>query len=214
MKLYTYWRSSASWRVRIVLGLKGVAYEPVPVNLAPSTSEQRSDAHRERNALGQVPTLEWEEGGRTRRLSQSLAIVDYLERAHPEPPVFPREPYLRARAIQLAEMVNSGIQPLQNTGTLAELVARGVDPGPWCRGFVEKGLAALDAEARREPYEFLVGETPSIADACLIPQLYNARRFGVVLDGFGRLLEVEARCVHLSAFRAAHPDAQPDRPKD
>lgn len=214
MKLYTYWRSSSAWRVRIVLALKGVAYEPVPLNLAPGVSEQRSRAHRERNPLAQVPTLEWRHEGETRRLSQSMAIFDHLERTHPEPPVYPDEPFSRARAIQLAEIVNSGIQPLQNAGTIAELVSLGVAPEPWCRRFIESGLAALESEARGESHDFLVGAAPSIADVCLVPQLYNARRFGVALDRYERLLEIERRCEDLPAFRAAHPDSQPDKPKD
>jgi maleylpyruvate isomerase len=214
MKLYTYWRSSSAWRVRILLALKGVPFELVPVNLVPAVSEQRGDAHRARNAMAQIPTLEWNEGGTTRRLSQSMAIATFLEHAYPHPPVLPRDPYLRARAIQLAEVVNSGIQPFQNTGTIAHLLELGVAPEPWCSRFVAKGLAALDAEARREPYDFLVGDAPSVADAFLVPQLYNARRFDVRLDAFDRLLEIEARCVELPEFHAAHPDSQPDKPSD
>ncbi len=217
MKLYTYYRSSSAWRVRIVLHVKGVPFEPVAVNLAPAVSEQRGEAHAARNPMAQIPTLEWPDAsapGGVRRLSQSMAIAAYLEELHPEPALFPKDPYLRARAIQLAEVVNSGVQPFQNTGTLAHLVELGVAPEPWCSRFIAKGLAALDAEARREPYDFSVGDAPSIADVFLVPQLYNARRFGIRLDPFERLLAIEARCAALPAFRAAHPDAQADRPRD
>ncbi|MBC7173442.1 MAG: maleylacetoacetate isomerase, partial [Polyangiaceae bacterium] len=195
MKLYTYWRSSSAYRVRILLGLKELVFEPIAVDLRPNASAQRASEHRERNAMAQVPTLEWTtEDGRTRWLSQSMAIADYLESVHPEPPVFPRDPYQRARAIQLAEIINSGIQPLQNSGTLAHLSELGVPSEPWARRFISLGLDALEAEARREPYDFLVGGSPSVADAFLVPQLYNARRFGVAIERFERLLEVEARC--------------------
>jgi maleylpyruvate isomerase len=212
MKLYGYWRSSSAWRVRILLHFKGAAFEYVPVNLLPEASEQRGEAHRRRNPMAQIPTLEWEEGGEVRRLSQSMAIADLLESRFPDPPLFPADPYLRARAIQLAEIVNSGIQPLQNTGTLGRLRELDADPDAWARAFIAKGLSALDAEARAEPYGYLVGETPTVADAFLVPQLYNARRFGVDLAPFGRLLEVERRCASLPAFVAAHPEKQIDKP--
>jgi maleylpyruvate isomerase len=161
--------------------------------------------------MAQVPTLEWDEDGKTRRLSQSMAIADFLESRAKEPPLFPADLYLRARAIQLAELVNSGIQPLQNTGALAALRALDADAEAWARAFIEKGLAALDAEARAEPYDFLVGARPSVADAFLIPQLYNARRFGLDVAPFARLLEVEQRCESHPAFIAAHPESYIDK---
>jgi maleylpyruvate isomerase len=212
VRLYTYWRSSSAWRVRVVAAMKGVALEQVAVNLAPGAEAQRAPAHLRRNPMGQVPTLAWEEDGETRWLSQSMAIIDYLERRFPAPPVFPAAPYARARAIQLAEMVNAGIQPLQNSGTLARLERAGALPRPFAAEAIAHGLAALDAEARREPYDFLMGPGPTIADVYLVPQLYNARRFGVDLAPFARLREVEARCADLPAFASAHPDAQADRP--
>lgn len=208
MKLYGYWRSSSSWRVRTVLALKGVEYDQEPVHLVLEGGQQHSAAHRARNALAQVPVLELDDG---RHLTQSMAIMEYLEEAHPAPAVLPEDPFLRAKARQLAEVVNSGIQPLQNLALLLRLKADfDVDARAWCAPFIREGLVAYDAMAAELPGGFSVGDAPSLADVCLVPQLYNARRFSVSLDDLPRLLEIEERCMALEAFQAAHPDQQPD----
>ena len=141
-----------------------------------------------------------------------MAILEYLEETHPEPPLLPAEPVGRARARQLAEMVNSGIQPLQNLAVLKALSGFGVDSKAWAASWIARGLAALEAEAARGAGHYLVGDALSFADVCLIPQLYNARRFGVDLERYPTLRRVEETCLALEAFQRAHPDAQPDAP--
>lgn len=205
MTLYAYWRSSASWRVRIALNLKGVEARIVPVNLL--KSEQKGDTHRGRSPLGQVPVLELDDGT---QLTQSLAIVQYLDALQPEPPLVPVAALERARAWALAEVVNAGIQPLQNLSVLAAVDAMGGDRKAWGQKVIGDGLHALQSLATPHAGDFLVGDRPTVADLCLVPQLYNARRFGVDLDALPLLTAIEARCEALPAFQAAHPDRQPD----
>lgn len=210
MKLYGYWRSSCSWRVRIALGLKGVQWEYVPVHLL--EGEQHASEHSSKNPMGQVPVLEVERDGKLHMLGQSLAIIEYLEETHPEPALLPRDPIARARTRQLAEIVNSGIQPMQNLGVLEHLavVAPSADKKAWAAHFVGRGLAALETLARRTAGRYLVGDDVTLADVCLVPQLYGARRFGVALESFPTLTAVEARLGELEAFDKAHADRQPD----
>ena len=208
MKLYGYWRSSSTWRVRIALAWKAIPYENEPVNLIKSGGEQHTPAFREKNPIGQVPVLELDDG---RRLTQSMAILEYLEEHFPAPPLLPADPWQRARARQLAEMVNAGIQPLQNLALLQHVKAvLSGEPDVWVRHFVGKGLAALESVAAEAPGAFLVGDAPSFADLYLVPQLYSARRYGVDLGPFPTLTRVEAACAALPAFQAAHADVQPD----
>jgi maleylpyruvate isomerase len=209
MKLYSYWRSSASWRVRIGLGWKQLAYEYVPVNLIRDGGEQHGEAYRAVNPMAQVPTLVLDDG---RTLSESLAILEYLEETVPEPPLLPRDPYLKARARQLAELINAGIQPLQNTITVRQLKARGVDEQDWLRFFVRRGLDGLQASAAATAGRFLVADAPSLADVCLVPQLYHARRFGLDVAGWPLLERVEAACLALEPFQLANAERQPDAP--
>ncbi|MFL5358266.1 maleylacetoacetate isomerase [Archangium sp.] len=211
MKLYSYWRSSCSWRVRIALKLKGLAYEYAPVHLVKDGGEQHGDAYRAINPMRTVPTLELTEGGQVRRLSQSLAILEYLEERHPSPALLPAEPYLRAHTRMLSEMVNSGIQPLQNLAVLQRIKGeyKGDDKA-WCAYWIERGLIAFQAAAQETAGTYCVGHAVSFADICLVPQLYGARRFGVDLKPFELLTRIEAACASLPAFLAAHPDQQPD----
>lgn len=214
MILHNYWRSSASWRVRIGLHLKGVAFEYVPVNLIADGGAQKTDAYRALNPMMQVPTLTFVEGGVTRRLTQSLPILEWLDETHPTPPLLPKDPFLRARARALAEVVNAGIQPMQNLEpqryVREELKG---DAAAWTKHFILRGTQALEALAAETAGEFLVGDAVTLADLCLVPQLYACRRFGVNPDDFPTLRRVEARCAALPAFQAAHPDAQPDAVK-
>ena len=215
MRLYNYWRSSASWRVRSALYLKGLAFEYVPVHLV--QGEHRSAEHHARNPMDQVPALELELPGRgTVFVAQSIAIVELLDELHPEPALLPRDPYLRARARELAEIVNAGIQPHQNLTPMGRIDALQAGAGKLqARHFNDVGLAAYEARAKDVAGTFSVGDSPSIADLCLIPQIYSARRFEVpdLEARFPLLMRIEAACNALPAFQAAHPDAQPDAPK-
>ncbi|MCB9675970.1 MAG: maleylacetoacetate isomerase [Alphaproteobacteria bacterium] len=208
MKLYSYWRSSASWRVRIGLALKGLPYAYEAVDLL--ASQQKADAHAARNPMRQVPVLELDDGT---RLTQSLAILGYLDHLRPDPPLYPVDALERAHAVALAEIVNAGIQPLQNLTVLGRIEALGGDKLVWGRDVIQSGLEALQAAAAPHAGTFLVGDAPTVADLCLVPQLYNARRFACDLDRLGLLTTIEARCAALPAFQAAHPDQQPDAPR-
>ncbi|HWZ92034.1 MAG TPA: maleylacetoacetate isomerase [Polyangiaceae bacterium] len=213
MILHTYWRSSSAYRVRIALGLKGVSYESRFVHLVRSGGEQNQPEFRAKSPLGQVPVLELEDGGAPIFLSQSLAIIEYLEERFPAPALLPRELLARARVRELAELVNSGIQPFQNTGTMNFLteVAAELDKARWYRHFLGRGLSSLEARARESAGRFLVADDVSVADVLLVPQLYAARRVQISLEAFPTLLRVEAECEKIEGFAVAHPDRQPDR---
>jgi maleylpyruvate isomerase len=212
MKLYSYWRSSCAYRVRIVLNLKGLAYQYIPVNIAPGSSEQSLESYGAINPMRQVPTLEWEEAGTIVRLTQSVAIAEYVEEHVSEPPLLPKAPLVRARVRECVEIVNSGTQPLQNTGVLNEMRRFDGDAGAqrWAARVIAHGLAALEFRARLHAGKFLVGDAVTLADVFLIPQLYNARRAAVDVTKFPRLLDVEMQAQALEAFARARPEAQPD----
>jgi len=210
MKLYSYWRSSSAWRVRIGLAWKGVPYTYEAVHLLKDGGRQHAEEYRDKNPMGFVPLLEWQEGAVTRRLAQSMAILDYLEQRFPDPPFLPADPFLRARARQLAEMVNSGIQPFQNLSTLGYVKSIGVDDRAWIQHFLPKGLTALEKVVQETAEKFSVGDSPTLPDAYLVPQLYAARRFRIDLAPFPTLVRIDAACEALPAFQAAHPDRQPD----
>jgi maleylpyruvate isomerase len=212
VKLYGYWRSSSSWRVRIALELKELEWENAPVNLL--EGEQHGAPWRAVNPAGMVPLLEAEESGQRVRIAQSLAIIEYLEERFPTPPLLPRHPYLRARTRMLAEQVNANIQPLQNLAVLqhVEAAASG-DRKAWATHWIDRGLRALQAMAEETAGTWLVGEQPTLADCCLVPQLYAARRFGVDVSSLGLLLRVEQAAEAHPAFVAARPEHQPDAPK-
>lgn len=209
MKLYTYFRSSAAYRVRIALALKGLGYEPVPVHLLRDGGQHNSPAYRTVNPQGLVPALE--DGPAL--LTQSLAIVEYLEETHPVPALLPPDPLARARVRAFAHAIACDIHPINNLRVLTYLRGPLAQPEPavaaWIRTWVETGLAALERMVvPGAPYCF--GATPGMADLCLVPQLFNARRFGCDLTGCPSLLAIDARCRDLPAFRQAAPDAQPD----
>lgn len=215
MKLYTHWRSSSAYRVRIGLALKGLSYEPSFVHMVRGGGEQHRPEFLSKNPRGQIPVLEipQDNGAPPVELIQSLAILEYLEEAYPAPALLPKEPFARARAREYAHLICSGLQPFHNTGTSHYLKAHApdLDQASWTAHFVGAGLTALESRARESAGRFLVGDDVSLADVLLVPQLYAARRFGVTLDGYPTLLRVDAECAKLDAFVAAHPDRQADR---
>jgi maleylacetoacetate isomerase len=203
--LFDYFRSSASYRVRIALNLKGIAYEAVPVNLLEGA--QRSDEYRARNPQGLVPMLEVDGLG----LTQSLAIIDYLETSHPVPRLVPEDAAERAHVLALALTVACDIHPLNNLRVLKYLSGPLDQPQEardgWYRHWVAEGLAALEAMAAPRAGRFLCGDGPTLADVCLVPQMFNARRFDVPLEAYPTLVRADAEASRLGAFAAAHPDA-------
>ncbi|WP_437314295.1 maleylacetoacetate isomerase [Sorangium sp. So ce385] len=211
LTLYGYWRSSCSWRARIALAHKGIEHTYRPVNLVREGGEQLRDDYRAKNPMAQVPLLEFEQGGAVRRVSQSVAIIELLEELFPAPPLLPADPYLRAKARQLAEMINSGTQPMQNTATLKYVRDElGGDERAFGRRFIASGLAAFQAAASELCGRFCVGDQVTVADVFLVPQLYNARRYDVDLAPLSTLTRIEAACMALPAFQAAHADRQVD----
>lgn len=211
MKLFGYWRSSSSWRVRVGLALKGVDYEYVAVHLVEEGGRQHEEGFRKKNPLRQIPVLQWEEDGEVHRLSQSLAILEYLEERFSTPSLLPGPMEQRARIRQLAEVVNSGIQPLQNLAVMQKLKAESdVDAREWSAYWIRRGLKAYAHMVKDERGDFSIGDDPTLADICLIPQLYNARRFDIDPGDFPRLLAIEEACFEREAFQVSHPDEQPD----
>ena len=216
MIFYDYWRSSSGWRVRIALNIKEISVERRAVNLAPQgdVGAQHRPAFRALNPMSQVPVLVIDEPpGPPRTLTQSMAILEYLEERFPAPPLLPADPWLRGRARQLGEMVNAGIQPMQNLSFLQRLNESGLAaPKEIARHHIARGLGAIEAIAGETAGTFLIGDAPTIADLYLIPQLHSGRRFDVELSAFPKLLQIESACSAMPAFMAAHPDAQPDAP--
>ena len=211
--LRSYWRSSSSWRVRIGLGLKGLPHEIAPVDLL--AGEQFGEAHLARNPTGQVPVLEVEDEGRTLLLVQSMAILEWLDERFPDPPLLPPDLFGRARVRALAEIVNSGIQPLQNAVVLkhiGELVPHGRKA--WAAHWIAAGLAALEIAAKAGAGRFCHGDAPGLADCYLVPQLQNGRRYGVDLAPYPTLRRIEEACAPLAPFQAARPERQPDAPPE
>ena len=210
MKLYNYFRSSAAYRVRIALNLKGLAFEYIPVHL--TKGEQRSERYLTLNAQALVPTLVDD----AVTLPQSLAIIEYLDERFPQPPLLPATPVQRARVRAIALAIACDIHPLNNLRVLQYLtrtLAVSEDAkNAWYRHWIDTGLGALEAQLASDAATgaYCHGDTPTLADICLVPQLANARRFGIALDAYPTLLRIDANCQKLAAFAAAAPEAQPD----
>ena len=204
--LYDYWRSSAAYRVRIALNLKGVDYEQRSVNLA-AGDHQGSD-YRALNPQGFVPMLEID----GHKLTQSLSIIMYLAARYPEPPLLPEDPAEAAHVRSMALTIACDIHPLNNLRVLKYLKGEfGQDQAAidsWIAHWISDGFAALEAMAASSAGDFLYGDSPTIADICLVPQMYNARRFNVPVDAYPTLLRADANACQLEAFARAHPDRQ------
>ena len=211
MKLYTYFRSTAAYRVRIALNLKGLPYEAVPVHLL--RGEENDAAYRTISPLGTVPALVTDEGA---ALTQSVAIIEYLEECHPRPALLPPDPLGRARVRALALTIACDIHPLNNLRVLNYLKQNlGVDEArknAWYRHWVTEGLMACEKllASHSATGDFCHGDTPSLADCCLVPQVFNARRFDCPLDAVPTIRRIVAHCETLPAFIAAAPANQPD----
>lgn len=207
MILYDYFRSSAAYRVRIAIALKGLAVERRQVHLL--HGEQRDPGYRAKNPLAIVPTLELDDG---RLITQSLAIIDYLDALKPDPPLLPKDSVVAAQARAAALTIACEIHPLANLRVLEALQgqfgAKEEQIAAWRRRWIAEGLAAVEQLIAPAPFAF--GAEPSLADICLVPQVYNARRFDVPLDDCPRILAADAACALHPAFLAAHPQAQPD----
>jgi len=209
VKLYSYFRSSAAYRARIALNLKGLSYETVSVHLVKDGGHNRRPEYRAVNPQMRVPALV-APGGEV--LIQSLAIIEYLDETHPEPPFLPKDPIARAKVRGLAELIACDIHPLNNTSPLRYLKNQmgqeqsAIDA--WYHHWVREGFEAL--EALLEPGPYACGKVVTLADICLVPQVANARRLKVPLDKFPKIVGVDAACLKLPAFDAARPENQPD----
>ena len=216
LKLYSYWRSSSSYRVRIALALKNLDCEIIPVHLVRDGGEQNAAEFRRINPLGYVPCLI--DGPVV--ITQSMAIIDYLNAAYPpkEPArsLLPDDdPVRRAKILSFAMTIIADVQPLQNISVLNHVVQHYDLPGEeriaWSKKWIERGFTALETVLSREPETLCCfGEHPTVADVVLVPQMYNARRFGVDLTPYPNLVRAAEHCEKLPAFMAAHPDQQPD----
>ena len=208
MKLYTYFRSSAAFRVRIALNLKGVQYQPVFVHLA--KGEHRKPEYAKVNPQALVPTLELDDGT---RLNQSLAIIEFLEEKHPSPALLPRDALGRARVRSLSNLVASEIHPVNNLRVLQHLksaLGQSQDQiDTWYRYWIADGLAKLEAELQSKN-RFCHGDAPTMADCCLVPQIFNAKRYQSDLAPYPNTMRVFDECMKLEAFDRAQPSKQPD----
>ncbi|WP_395377020.1 maleylacetoacetate isomerase [Marinicella sp. W31] len=206
ISLYTYWRSTAAYRVRIALNLKGLSYDSIPVDLVKDGGEQHQQTFKKVNPQGLVPAL-IDDGV---VLNQSMAIMEYLEEVYPETSILPQEPHIRARCRGLAQMIVSDIHPLNNLRVLQYLKKswsqEQVDD--WYHNWIHKGFTAIEQMLMERDTRFMSADYPCIDDICLIGQLYNARRFKVPLETYPLILEIEQRCGEMAAFADAHPSQQ------
>jgi maleylacetoacetate isomerase len=209
VKLYSYFRSSAAYRVRIAFNLKGLGYETVPIHLQKEGGQQLKPDYRAVNPQMRVPTLKLDSG---ELLTQSLAIIEYLDEVHPQPALLPRDPVDRAKVRALAQLIACDIHPINNLAPLRYLKNElGQDQAKidaWYHHWVLAGFDALEAMVQPGPYAFGVDVT--LADICLVPQVANARRLKVPLERFPKLVAIDAACAALPAFQKARPENQPD----
>jgi len=209
MKLYTYFRSSAAYRVRIACNLKGIAYEAMPIHLTKDGGRQHSADFRAVNPHGRVPALALDSG---EVLTQSLAIIEYFDETHPQPALLPKDPVGRAKVRAFSQAIACDIHPLNNLVALQylrrTLKHEQAEIDAWYHHWILQGFETLEATVQPGPYAF--GSAVTLADICLVPQMYNARRLKVPLDKFPKIIAVDAACLKLPAFDRARPENQPD----
>lgn len=216
LRLYSYFRSSCSYRVRIALGLKGLRYDYVPVHLVTDGGQQYKEEYLSRNPVGEVPTLEMLDvsGQVVATVSQSVAILEYLEEVFPQPALLPKEPAARAKVRQMVEIVNSSIQPIQNLKVMNRLQSQFQVERPavldWCRHWVERGFQGMEKILQKTAGRHAFGDQVTLADVLLVPQEYNARRFQIDMNAFPIIQRICAEANTLPAFQQAVPERQPD----
>jgi maleylacetoacetate isomerase len=209
VKLYSYFRSSAAYRVRIALNLKGLAYDTVPIHLIKDGGQHKTAEYRALNPQMRVPTLALPSG---EKLIQSLAIIEYLDEVYANPPLLPRDAVARAKVRGIAQIIACDIHPLNNTSALnylkGKLAHDQTQLDAWYAAWVAAGFQAIEAMINPGPYT--CGAEVTLADVCLVPQVANARRFKIPLEAFPKIVAADAACARLSAFEQARPDNQPD----
>lgn len=206
--LYSYFRSSCSYRVRIALHLKNIPFELKTISLIKEGGEQYNDKFKKLNPLAQVPFLVHGD----KKLSQSMAILYYLDTIAEEPVLFPKESYQAAKVISFCEVINSFTQPLQNLKVLKEIESFGQDKKQWAKTWITKGLVALEEMVQETSGKYCFGDHLTATDVLLVPQMYNARRFGVDETKIPTLTRIDSHCSKLEVFQKAHPEKQPDSP--
>nr|XP_045009952.1 maleylacetoacetate isomerase isoform X3 [Jaculus jaculus] len=206
--LYSYFRSSCSWRVRIALALKGIDYETVPINLIKDGGQQFSKEFQTLNPMKQVPALRID----GLIIGQSLAIIDYLEETRPTPPLLPQDPKKRASVREISNLIASGIQPLQNLSVLKQVGQE--NQLTWAQKVIASGFTALEQILQKTAGKYCVGDEVSVADLCLVPQVANAERFKVDLTPYPTISHINKTLLTLEAFQVSHPCRQPDTPPE
>ncbi|XP_039992659.1 maleylacetoacetate isomerase isoform X1 [Xiphias gladius] len=205
--LHGYFRSSCSWRVRIAFALKGIEYDQAPVNLIRDGGQQLTQQYKALNPMQQVPAVEID--GVT--LSQSLAVIQYVDETRPGPRLLPADPKERAQVRMISDLIASGIQPLQNLYVIQKIGAEKVQ---WARHFIDRGFQALEPILKQTAGRYCVGDEISMADICLVPQVYNAERFKVDVAQYPTIERLNQTLLEIEAFKVSHPSCQPDTPAD
>ena len=203
-KLYDYWRSSCSWRVRWALYHKGLNFESVGVSLLDDA--QNSLEHKQRNPRGKVPVLEVLEGGRLVTIGESIAILEWLEESHPTPALLPNDAFERARVRELVQYINSGIHPLQNLVVLKKISDDVEVRKKWAQHWIQDGLVAFEKRVSQTAGEYCMGDEITHADLCLVPQVYNAKRFDLTLEGLPIIQKIFENAAKTAAYQKSHPD--------
>ena len=209
-RLYSYFRSSCSWRVRIALNLAGLEVEQVPIHLVKNGGEQHSQDYKKLNPLGQVPTLEMD----GLLLTQSVAIMEYIHDTHPEAHILPEDPAMKAKVRMITEMICSGIQPIQNLSVMQKHSQDQAERMAWSKYWITTGFRALEAVLQKTAGECCVGDKVTMADCCIVPQVFNATRFSVDMSEFPIIEKLNENLSSRPEFMAAHPTQQPDCPPE